>query len=73
MSRQGIVTSLKIGMGVTVFETGGPDMRAALGIAVWALCLASQPAWAGPGATLLGSASLQDLRVGTATMHTPSR
>src|SRR3569623_390905 len=38
-------------------------MRAALGIAVSALCLASQPASAGPGAASLGSAPLQDLRV----------
>jgi hypothetical protein len=39
-------------------------MRAALGIAVSALCLASQPALAGHGATSLGSASLRDLRIG---------
>ena len=44
-------------------------MRAALGIAVSALCLASQPASAGPGATSLGSASLQDLRVSNTTVR----
>jgi hypothetical protein len=54
---------VKAGMGVTVFRTGDLDMRAALGIAVSALCLASQPAFAGPGATSLGSASLQDLPI----------
>jgi len=44
-------------------------MRAALGIAVSALCLASQPASAGPGAASLGSAPLQDLRVGHMTVR----
>ena len=36
-------------------------MRAALGMAVMAVCLASQPALAGTGATSRGSASLQSL------------
>lgn len=46
-------------------------MRAALGIAVTALCLASQPALAGPGAASLGSAPLQDLRIsGNTVRHT---
>lgn len=46
-------------------------MRAALGIAVSALCLASQPALAGPGAASLGSAPLQDLRIsGSTVRHT---
>lgn len=38
-------------------------MRAMVGIAVSALCLASQPALAGPGAASLGSAPLQDIRI----------
>ena len=44
-------------------------MRAALGIAVTALCLASQPALAGPGAASLGSAPLQDLRISGNTVR----
>jgi hypothetical protein len=56
-------------MGVVVSGTGELDMRAALGIAVSALCLASQPALAGPGATLLGSASLQALRISNTTVR----
>jgi hypothetical protein len=69
MSQCSMVCSVKAGMGVTAFQTGELDMRAALGIAVSALCLASQPALAGPGATSLGSASLQDLRVSNAKVR----
>ncbi len=69
MSQCSTVCLLKAGMGVTVFRTGGSEMRAALGIAVSALCLASQPALAGPGATSLGSASLQDLRIASTTVR----
>jgi hypothetical protein len=64
MSQCSTVCSLKVAMGMTAFATGDTDMRAALGTAIMALCLASQPVIAGSGVTPRGSASLQSLPVG---------